>query len=492
MTNVDRTIPPLICLQEKVQAFFMPHRIKILTILCFPLLLQAQSGKYSLTLQEAVKLMNTNNPTIRMADKTVGMAQGERQKLNAFWYPMLNTSGMYVHLSNKVEVKQPLNTYTDPVKEFVQSVIPNEQFITSILDQVGSYTLSVPVLQRNLTTWDANFSWPIFTGGKRMYATRIGNRMVDLAKVGKTETHALLQTELIQTYFTLQLTDKIQEVKEQTYRNLQQHYEHALKLESNGMITKAERLFAEVNRQEAKREWETAKQERKVAHQALSSLLNLQEKEVDILPVSPLFVSKHLPDSLYFKNLIPNSNYTLSKLRLEESIADNQLRISKSAYIPTVALFGKQTIYAHHLPRHLMPRTLIGVGFTWNLFDGLNREADIRVSRLAKESISLEKERTGNTLNVWVQKLYSELQEAQNEVNTLQTTITMSEELLRIRRKSFEEGMATSTEVMDAEVMLAKVRIAMLLAYYQFDVSLASLCSACGVPEMFWKLMEES
>jgi hypothetical protein len=46
---------------------------------------------------------------------------------------------------------------------------------------------------------------------------------------------------------------------------------------------------------------------------------------------------------------------------------------------------------------------------------------------------------------------------------------------------------ATSTEVVDAEVILSKVRIAMWLAYYQFDVSLASLCSVCGVPEMFWK-----
>ena len=91
-----------------------------------------------------------------------------------------------------------------------------------------------------------------------------------------------------------------------------------------------------------------------------------------------------------------------------------------------------------------------------------------------------------------VQEIYSQLQEAKDEVNTLQTTIAMSEELLRIRRKSFEEGMATSTEVVDAEVMLSKVRIAMLLAYYQFDVSLASLCSVCGVPELFWKLMEES
>ena len=470
----------------------MQTRIKFLILLCFPLSLQAQSEKYALTLQEAAKVLTSQNPTLKMADKAVSIMRGERQKLNAFWYPMLNASGMVVHLSNNVEVKQPLDTYTEPAKEFVQSILPGDKLITSILDQVGSYTLSVPILQQNLTTIDANLSWPVFTGGKRMYASRIGNRMVDLAEVGKVETHALLQTELVQTYYALQLADKIQEVREQTYRSLQQHYDHALKLEANGLITKAERLFAEVNRQEAKREWEAAKKEREVAHQALCSLLNMPEDSTDILPVSPLFITGELPDSLYFKNLIPSTNYTISKLRLEESIAENRLRISQSVYLPTIALLGKQTLYAHNLPRNLMPRTLIGIGFTWNLFDGLNREADVRVSRLAKETLALEKEKAKNTLNVMVQELYSKIQEAQDEASTLQTTIAMSEELLRIRRKSFEEGMATSTEVVDAEVMLSNVRIAMLLAHYQFDVSLASLCSVCGVPELFWQLMKES
>ena len=388
-------------------------------------------------------------------------------------------------------MKQPLHTYTEPAKEFIQSLIPGEEFITSILNQAGKYTLSFPLLQQNLTSIDAPISWPVFTGGKRLYASRIGTRMVDMAQVGQAETHALLQTELVETYYALQLANKILEVKEQTYQSLQQHYDHALKLEANGLITKAERLFAEVNRQEAKREWEAAKQERDVAHRALCSLLDIQ-KEVDILPVSPLFVTENLPDSLYFKSLIPSTNYTMNRIRLEESIVENRLRISKSAYFPSIVLLGKQTLYAHNVPRNLMPRTLIGIGFTWNLFDGLNREADVRVSRLAKETIVLEKEKAENALDVMVQKLYSQMKEAEEEVSTLQTTIAMSEELLRIRRKSFEEGMATSTEVVDAEVMLSTVRIAMLLAHYQFDVSLASLCSVCGVPELFWKLMKES
>ncbi|MBR6538790.1 MAG: TolC family protein [Bacteroides sp.] len=470
----------------------MPYKIVILFICCFPFTLRAQTEGYSLSLQEAMEWMSSNNPSLQIADKTIEIARGERQKFNAFWFPALDASGMYVHLSNKIEVRQPLDTYTTPAKEFVQSILPNDQLISSILDQVGSYTLSLPLLKRNLTTVDANLSWPIFTGGKRIYASRIGNRMIDLAQVGKDETQALLQTELIETYYALSLAAKVKEVRKATYLNLQRHYEHALKLEANGMITKAERLFADVNRQEAKREWESAKKAHEVAHRALCSLLNAEDSNIEFSPTSPLFITNALPDSLYFQSLIPSSNYAVNKLRLEESIADNELRISQSAYLPNIALLGKQTLYAHNLPRNLMPRSMVGIGFTWNLFDGLNREADVRVARLTQQSLALGKEKAMNDLQVWVQKLYSELQQAQDEVSTLQTTITMSEELLRIRRKSFEEGMSTSTEVVDAEVMLSKVQIALLLAYYQFDVSLASLCSVCGVPEMFWSLFNST
>ncbi|MBR4923182.1 MAG: TolC family protein, partial [Bacteroidaceae bacterium] len=113
----------------------MQQKLQILAVLFVPLVLQAQTERYALTLQEASERMLNNNPTVRIADKAIGMARGEQQKLNAFWYPMLNTSGMVVHLSDRVEVKQPLDTYTNPAKEFVQSIIPNDQLITSILDQ---------------------------------------------------------------------------------------------------------------------------------------------------------------------------------------------------------------------------------------------------------------------------------------------------------------------------------------------------------------------
>ena len=108
---------------------------------------------------------------------------------------------------------------------------------------------------------------------------------------------------------------------------------------------------------------------------------------------------------------------------------------------------------------------MVGVGFTWNIFDGLNREKTIRQAKIASQSLRLGKEKAITDLEVGIDKFYSQLQNALDNVKALDTTIEMSRELVRVRKKSFQEGMATSTEVVDAEVMLAKVNNSILMAY---------------------------
>ncbi|MFQ9020634.1 MAG: hypothetical protein ACLR6J_03090 [Parabacteroides merdae] len=57
-----------------------------------------------------------------IAWKEVELAKNEHQKLNAFWYPTISAAGAYVHMSNPIEVRQSLNQFTDPAKEYVHSI----------------------------------------------------------------------------------------------------------------------------------------------------------------------------------------------------------------------------------------------------------------------------------------------------------------------------------------------------------------------------------
>ena len=133
-----------------------------------------------LSFEESLHLLNQGNQSLKIADKSIEIAKAERDKLNAFWYPSLQSTGAFVHMSEKIEVKQPLSQFTDPAKDFVHSIIPDDQIISSILDQIGANTLIFPLTPRNLTTVDLSPTseerWLIWHG-------KVGHRYRPISKV---------------------------------------------------------------------------------------------------------------------------------------------------------------------------------------------------------------------------------------------------------------------------------------------------------------------
>lgn len=445
----------------------------------------------SLSFDDALRQMQQGNRSLKIADKGIEAARAERDKLNALWYPSLQGAGTFVHLSEKIEVKQPLSQFTDPAKDFVHNLVPDDQFISGILDQIGSHTLVFPLAPRNLTTVGLTAEWIVFSGGKRIRAGKIGNTMIDMTRENREQTDATQRILLAESYFGLRLAQEVVRVRQDTYNSLQQHYKNALKLEAAGMIDKAGRLFAQVNMDEAQRSLEASQKEAAVLQNALRTLLNMEDT-CTIQPISPLFINTVLPAQEEFLQAMRTENYTVNQLQLQSHIAKQQLRIDQSGYLPDIAVFGKQTLYAHGIQSNLVPRTMIGVGFTWNLFDGLAREKRIRQSKIAQQTLAIGQEKAKDDLSVGIDKLYTQMQKSQDNVRALNSTIELSEELVRIRKKSFTEGMATSTEVIDAENMLATVRVARLAAYYEYDVALMNLLALCGIPERFDKMRIEN
>lgn len=115
------------------------------------------------------------------------------------------------------------------------------------------------------------------SGGKRIRAGKIGNRLIDLARENRAQTDATQRTLLAESYYGLSLAKEVAAVRQDTYNGLKQHYENALKLEAAGMIDKAGRLFAQVNMDEAWRALEAAQKEVTVVESALRTLLNLED-----------------------------------------------------------------------------------------------------------------------------------------------------------------------------------------------------------------------
>ena len=95
-------------------------------LLLFPAVASAQTTTIDLSLEQSMELLQKGNRSIRMAGKEVELAKNEHQKLNSFWFPSVGAAGTFVHMSNPVEVRQPLDQFTDPAKDFVHSILPDD------------------------------------------------------------------------------------------------------------------------------------------------------------------------------------------------------------------------------------------------------------------------------------------------------------------------------------------------------------------------------
>ena len=444
-----------------------------------PCALAAQRVDYCF--EEARALMLRHSAALKVADAEVQMARRERQRVNSLWWPQLQAAGVYAHMSEKVEVRQPLSYYTDPLKEQVQSIVPGEELLTGILDRVGTYTLTFPLLPQDVTSVGLTAEWVAFSGGKRYFADRVARGVVDMAQIGSEQVEAAEEVLLVERYFGLSLAQQAAEVCRQRYEGMERHYADALRMEQVGMIDKAARLAMLVAKEEAEREWRHAVSVEQVRQTALKELMGVGDAGLEIVPTSPLSNPRELPAEALFVEAMRGGNYTLASLSVEQRMASDKLRIDLGGYLPSISLFGKQTLYAHGLPSNLFPRTVVGVGFAWNLFDGLERERKVAQTRLAQQSLAWSREDAEAELTVMVAELYATLQRTMADIRVLDTTIALNEELLRMRRAAFTEGMATPSELIDAENALATNRLARLTAQYTCDVAWANLQAVCGL-----------
>ena len=291
-------------------------------------------------------------------------------------------------------------------------------------------------------------------------------------------------------------------VLKETHEMTDNHYSQALKMEAIGMFDKAERLIVKVALDESERNLKDAENQAKVLREALSFLLgqrttvnsqqtlgNGQEpmanSQQPIVTSTPLFINEKYPQLEWFKDMMKENAYVFQQADLHDDIAKANLRLSQSNYYPVISLYGKQTIASYQVPKNMIPNTIGGVNLVWDIFDGLARERNIQLTKIESEIVAETQLSLKNDLEVAVDEWHANLKQACINAEELQSSLELAQEVYRIRKKSFSEGLCTSQQVLDALNLVNKTNLLLLTTYFEYDIALANLCCLCGIPEYF-------
>ena len=441
-----------------------------------------------LDFRSAADMMFENNATIKAAEKNTLLAKRQSQLINASWLPTVTMTADYTLMSNEISVSQE---YASLLKPF-QEQYANEPLIPDILNYIssslGDLSFDVPIFEDNFGSIDLEVLYPIFTGTKRLYANKLAKNNETLSEINKESIGAAKYLELANIYFSLSLTESMIKVLKETYEMTNNHYSQALKMESIGMFDKAERLIVKVALDESERNLKDAENQAKVLRDALCKIIGQQSTDngqQTIATSTPLFINEKYPQLEWFLDMMEENAYIYQQSDLHDDISKDNLRLSQSNYYPVISIYGKQTIASYQVPKNLVPNTIGGISLVWDIFDGLARERNIQLTKLESEIMAETQSSLKNDLEVSVNEWHANLKQACINADELQSSLELAQEVYRIRKKSFTEGLATSQQVIDALNLINKTNLLLLTTYFEYDIALANLCCLCGIPEYF-------
>nr|WP_206677366.1 TolC family protein [Caulobacter sp. RHG1] len=318
---------------------------------------------------------------------------------------------------------------------------------------------------------------PLYTGGQIAGAKAGARAQLDQARAEQKGAVDKALLQLVQAYYGQQLAEQALGVRRDVLAGLDRHLADAVKLEREQFISRAQRLQAQVARDDAAREFEKAVAELETANAVLAGLLRAPQ---GVRPTTPLFVVSQPLDPLEtYRAEALNSYPELDRLRALEAQAEAGLKIEKSKLRPTIYGFSQ---YSFDRRNSLLtdPDWTVGIGLRYKLVSGLGRNQTVEAARQTSMQANAGVREARMQIEVGVARAWNEAEAARRRFLLLDGSLDAASENLRLQGLSYREQQATSLDVIDAELGLGRARIQRAQAAYEYVLALAQLLDLSG------------
>ena len=452
--------------------------------------LPAQEQGRTLSLEEALEMTLSDNPAIRAAEFNRRAAQQERRAAIGLRMPQIGITGSYAYLGKDIEID--LNNMKAPVQnlagQILQSgMIPSDYIpsISQMLSGAMAASWALPLQDRSLGFVGGDVTVPLWMGGKINAANRAARINEQTARSQGIQQRNALGSELVERYYGLALAQQVVVVRQQVVDGVRKHLEDAAALEAQGMISRSEKLYVEFKMSEAERDLQNAQSQVETIAAALNSTIGRTD---DYLPVTAMFILERIEPLDHFRTLAAERNPLLDQVDQKRRLAYEGVRAQRSSFLPQVVAMGGMSFYDYQVSK-VLPRWAVGVGVNFKLFDGLNREYKYSAAKQTVRRVEALQDKAGNDISVLVEKLYNQMENYRTQMASIEASLAFAEEYLKTKNAAFLEGMSSSTDLIDAELNLAKVKTERIEAAYRYDVSLAQLLEAAGISDEFTAYM---
>ncbi|HOL21949.1 MAG TPA: TolC family protein [bacterium] len=406
-----------------------------------------------LTLDDAISIALKNNLKIKMAQSVIEQAYYQKEVASSYFLPRFSTSFSYTYLGDN----QPISFGGLPIPP-------------------------VKLTDDNLYKLTFTVNQPIFTGGKITKGYELSKEAYEKAM---TDYEAEVQNTVMdvkKAYFNVLKAERFLEVSKKYKELMEKHLKDVKEMFEEGLATKLDILKIELGVKQAETKITESENYVKIAKANLNFLMNRAlDNEFELKDILEIKEAEK-KDYQWWRETALRERNEIKSMEKVLSIYEKNIGIERSALFPQLYLFfnyniekGTQTSM-NDWEDNWNTGILLSYDI-WNWGETRNR---IKKTEKEKEEMERQFNLLKDTIEIEVKDAYLNLISAETKVGQCQKQIELAEENLRVAEMLYKEGMATTTDIVDATTSLTDARNSYYNALYEYQVAYAQLEKAIG------------
>ncbi len=413
-----------------------------------------------LTLEESVSIALKNSLVISIAKEGIRGAEAKKREALTGFLPKFSTSYSYTRLN-----EQPSFVFPG-----FPPLIPAGNITTGTIDNYN---------------WIIEARQPLFAGGGILANYQANKIAEEAALVEETAKSQDVVLDVKIAYFNILRAQRLRDTSGQAVEMLTAHRDVAQNFFRVGLIPKNDFLQAEVELANGRQALIRAQNALELAKSRFNTVLKrdlLSTVEVvDILDYKPL---RHtFPECLEIARR-HRPELKISALRAEQ--AGKMVRLAQSEFFPSVSLVGNYTRYGSTPAvsgteyKDMESWQVMAVA-SWNFWEWGKTKFRVDAGRATENQAIDQARELNDQIALEIKNAYLLQQEAESQITVSRKVIEQAEENFRISEARYQERVARSTEVLDAQTLLTRAKSEYANALADYNISYARLQRAMGV-----------
>ncbi len=319
---------------------------------------------------------------------------------------------------------------------------------------------------------------PVYNGGKVRGLVKTAGYFLKAARQGDRYAHQQVLFAVLKSYEGVHAAQAFVDVAEHAARAADSYVAMTRKMYDHGLVSKSDRLRAEVNQGNVQLRLSTARSHLETARERLRILAGIDDKR---LPETTDRVSVQMPtqslDELKQAALEQNPGIAAMRHKLDASRA--KIDVAQAQYLPNLNLMLRQEWNGESSLDGNASYT-IGGQVTWNLLDFGARAGAVDKARAASQAAMADTRKAQEDLQLQVDRIWRQARLADERVRVQEKAVTQAREAERLERLRYQQGLSTLTQLLAAQAALDKARAELVAAHYQQVMQRAGLLLATG------------